>query len=806
MSLDIVFPNESKMKVKDFDKLKEKLCALLMLKNIGKKEIEKLNVCLGEIQGYLLVADRKNLKEYFKYFCDLNILNLFNSFLEKGIEAITFSILKMVSFLVINIQNKELLEYIYSKKFPAGMFGQTMNIIDILISLNNKSNEEYLTYQINFIKSLTLKINIDTLNYFYDCNINQFPILTKSLSLYNYGDPLIRNVVKNIVLAIIKIENNNLREFLISFPIHLYYPNIIFQLKNAIMELISIDLGKDEGKKTFGQLQKQQDFIVDTLMYLDDLLSLNIEKINYIIINCLLNEIILPLIYSLDKGAKIPINYSLYLICLLLFTNNKNSFLYDIITHFLFNQKVPDSLYKKITCFTFTSVDKKIMEIINFLITNYLYADINEPGWQEIKKFMKYSTGTDLSTGDIDFYNIYDFSKNIMNMSNYDGNIDNPIFVNIQTYLKCNDDGIILILNLIINSCISFYKKLPMEKKYYNINDVDDVASYNLLSKNIFQKDFDNCKTENIINILFKILCNKKSFRLATYEIILNNIQLLIKTFLENNDNNKDYKQKLTFELIRVINEQFSKMEELLRKDASSNKFILDSCIKAYEHYIKNVNKKINDLITLPNILVPLIYLDKIEEIPEHLKDCKKNNELFRNYIFNIFFLNDIINDIYDNKDDIIKSKKFPLQIETIKFSIGKEYSEKDLGEDFVPCKIKRNNNFVFCQAILSYDTFYLGEIMSGNFNDLSKIKIFKKIPLRYIEVKNDNDPLSLSIIDKSNAITQKNPIILYFLDENNKFNSINYFIQQIAFCLDLEESLFNSYMEEMKKKLFKLL
>ena len=108
-------------------------------------------------------------------------------------------------------------------------------------------------------------MNIETLNYFYDHNINQFPILTKSLSLYNYKDPLIRNVVKNIFLAIIKIENQNLREFLISFPINLYYSNIIFQLKNSIISLCFVDFGDNDGSKAFSKLQKEHDFIIDII-------------------------------------------------------------------------------------------------------------------------------------------------------------------------------------------------------------------------------------------------------------------------------------------------------------------------------------------------------------------------------------------------------------------------------------------------------------------------------------------------------------------------------------------------------------
>jgi hypothetical protein len=591
------------------------------------------------------------------------------------------------------------------------------------------------------------------------------------------------------------------------------------------MKLCLIDLGDDGGQKTFGKLQKEHDFIVDTIFYIADLLSLNIEKINFILINCLLNEIIFPLIYVLvnQKNDSITIYHALYILCLFLFTN-KNEFLYNIITYFLFEEKIPNNLFYKLSSSPFTVINKNMMDIINFLITNNLYADINEPGWQKIKNYMRNTTGTDLSIGEIDINNIYDFAKNFMALNNESDKIKNNIYENVKTYFICNDDAIILILNLIINSCINFYKKLSKEKidnKYeQNINDVED-DGFNLISDNddisiknnnndssylfnkkFFQIDFNNNKTENILNILFNYLNSLKIFRLATNEIILINIQLLIKTFLEINNNNSEIKNFFLMKLVNLFDEQYIKMNNLLKKDKYLNKYLFDSCIKAYEHYVKNVDKKISDLVTLPNILVPIIYIDKIEEIPEYLREDKNNNEFLRNYIFNIFFINDIINDLVDNKKEIIKSKKFPLELETIKFSIGKEYNEKDLGEDYVHCKIFRNKNYVVSQAILSADTLYFGEVMSGNFNDLSKIKIFKKIPMRYIDIKPGDNSLTLNIIDKTTKITQKNPIKMNCLNEDNTKTMYNYLIQQMIFCQNLEESLFSSFMEEMKKKL----
>jgi len=825
MSLQIVFPDESKMKVKKLDSIKDILNKIYS-KKIGNPELETLNKTLGELQGYLLVADRKNLAEYYTHFYQLDFLSLFNNFLEKNIERLTFLILQMINFLTTNIQNKELLEYIYKKKFPTKIAGINLNIIDKLISLDTKKNEEYLTYQINFIKSLTLKINIDSLNYFYDCNINQFPILTKSLSLYNYTDPLIRNVVKNIFLAIIKIENQNLREFLISFPINLYYSNIIFQLKNSIISLSQVNLGENEGSKAMNKLQKEHDFIIDTIFYIADLISLNIEKINFILINCLINEIIFPLLYTLiNKNPQtVTIYHSLYMLCLILFTI-KNEFLYRVIITFLFNEKILNNMLINLPSHPFQIINRNLMENINFLITNYLYADVNDQNWQIIKTYMKKTTGIDLSTSEIDIDNIYDTLKNLMAMNNPNELSENTVFKTVNDFLKCNDDAIILSLNLIIYSLLKSYKTLQFDNNEQennndnNVEDDEDEFDFNLINENkkaapknmvktyllindFFRIDLTDDKSHNIVNYLFNYFSMHKVFRIATYEIMLINIQMITNIFLEKNNNSEEARKAILVKLVNLIDVQYNKMNELLQQDKNINRYLFDSCSKAYDHYVKNQDKKINDLITLPNILIPIIFIDKIDSIPEYLKEEKFNNEILKNYIFNIFFINDIINDVVGKPKEKIKSQKFPLAIDTIKFSIGKEYKEEDLGEDYVHCRILRNNALSVSQAILSSDTLYLGEVLSGNFSDLSRVKIFKKIPFRYLELQKGNDDCSLNLIDKSTAMSSKTPIQMNCLTSENTKSMHNWLLQQILFCQNLEESLFTSFMEDMKKKL----
>jgi len=791
MSLDAIFPDESKMKVDDLDKLKSKLSKMKKSK-MPNESLDSIIKYLGEIQGIILVADRKNIEDYFLKFKKIKFLDVFNEYLELENEDIDFYILQMVNFISTNIKNKELLDYLLSQMYKTKIPGVEMNLIDKLVCLGKHKNEEFLTYQINFMKSLTLKINIDSIKYFYNKNINQFPILTKSFSLYNHTDPLIRNVVKNIFLAIVKIEDKDLREFLTAFPINLYYSNIVYKLKNSIINLCNIIETGKEIKQNFGQFRKEHDFIVDTIIYLSDILDMKIENINFILINCLLNEIILPTIASIENNKNqdfMTIYNSLYLLGLFLFSC-KNEFIHDVITYFLFKSKISKELYEKLLKTKLIFTEKNVMDDINNIITHSQIADVNDQNWKGISGIMKKSNGIDLSSSEIDFENIYELMKNLMNISNKE-DINNPIYDLINLYFKSNDDSIVLNLNLIVNCCLNYCK----DKKYDN-ND-----NHNILNFEFFKIKLENNDSKDVFNFLYSYLNSSKNYRLATNEIILYNIQLFTQIFLKENNDNPEIKKMIGNKLVNLLNKQISQMNELIGNHIILYKYLFDSSLKAYEYYTKRLDKKLIDLYTLPSILIPSIFLDLFDDIPIPLRTNKLNNDYLKNYIFKIFYLNDIINDLYGQNKEIIKNKNFPIEIDTFKLTMGKSYKEKDLGDEYLHCKILKDDKFIFSEAIFSADTLYYGEVMSGTFDDLSEIKIFKKIPMRYLDFKKGQNESTLNIYDKSTPATAKKSIIMHCINKINTKAMFKYMLQLKCSCNNLEHSLFDSLIEEIKSK-----
>ena len=109
----------------------------------------------------------------------------------------------MLSVLIININNKIILYYILSNNF----------INKIIKSINSEiinSNEDFLSHYVNFLKSISLKIDLTTLQFFFMSQTGSFPLLESALSLYNHPDKMIQSVVKNILLILLKLNSPQL--------------------------------------------------------------------------------------------------------------------------------------------------------------------------------------------------------------------------------------------------------------------------------------------------------------------------------------------------------------------------------------------------------------------------------------------------------------------------------------------------------------------------------------------------------------------------------------------------------------------
>ena len=308
---------------------------------LKKGALSQLKDTIQSIIDILIYTDKspKEDDNIFDTFCELNLLNEFLYFaIDYNNSEITIQLIKSISMLVLSLSNKQSLYYLFSNNF-----------ISKLISLNNRTNldEEFLSYYINFLKSLVLKLDAQTLTLFYIEKTNAFPLFDNAMMLYNHKDYMVSNVVRTIFMAVCKINNKSvIDKYICSAPFAKYFCNIACNLREHVQRLyfLLVDITEEVN---LNEAQEINDNVVNSILYLQDIFSLGCNRINnvltnavmfYFVMPCLLGEII-----ETQHQKICNVNIALYILCLL-FEYIRDEQFVNVLFSVMFSRNVPKKL------------------------------------------------------------------------------------------------------------------------------------------------------------------------------------------------------------------------------------------------------------------------------------------------------------------------------------------------------------------------------------------------------------------------------------------------------------------------------
>ena len=329
------------------------------LKEINDKEKQKkykddFKDLIQLIIDYLIFGNKKKEQAYFDNFCELDFMNEFIIASKSRNMDILLQIIKSMSALILTISNKASLFYIFSNNF-----------INNIITNDDiqESNEDFLSFYVNFLKSLSLKIDRTTIELFFHKEKNSFPLLENALKLYNHEDSMIKNVVRNIFLKFIGLskEYQPLKDYLMSLTILKYFCFLSCRLADMTLEinqfagyniLYNYNVNPDFNFN-YEKLKGIHDDLIDEILYLNDILGINDSQISFILLNSLLYYYICPLLlgsimnykFYLYEGKRknkfikniVSPEIALYMFTLFLSTIHNDSLL-NIICYLLFKQ------------------------------------------------------------------------------------------------------------------------------------------------------------------------------------------------------------------------------------------------------------------------------------------------------------------------------------------------------------------------------------------------------------------------------------------------------------------------------------
>ena len=343
--------------------------------NYIKKYSESLKDLIQLLFKYLMEGD-KNLEE--------DIIGCFKEEeIFEGIKNVYFhedydincTIIQSLSILIVNIvKSKSFLYFILSNNF----------INDLLLIDYSKYDDEYYSYYVNFLKSLAMRLDQNTFLLFYNERSNLFPLLYCSLNLYNYSNAMIRTVVNNIILQILKSNIDEVYDIFTKLPSVNYFSFISLRMKDLINDLC-LDINN---------LDPYED-LIDITLFINDLLSLNKSKINFMVRNAVFYYFLLPdifqclytLIYGNVNLKDENKNYhnnkkeSIIILCLITFLINiKDETIKYIILQLLLSEYIPETIDKYILktpeknpfySYKWNKSFQKKINFSNFIAINY---------------------------------------------------------------------------------------------------------------------------------------------------------------------------------------------------------------------------------------------------------------------------------------------------------------------------------------------------------------------------------------------------------------------------------------------------
>ena len=270
--IDILSPEQ-------FKKLSDKLHTIAEAKKLDKMT-QELTTLLESATEHIINGD-KNDPKIFDLFSASNFIRDLITIMKKKYKEINIQIIKFYSVLMTNLSEKHIIYFLFNCDF----------INQHVYEDNEPIEGDYLYYYISFVKSLILKINTKTIGMFYHPQSYTFPLLGNCLKFYNHPDSMISNTIRNIFLCILKINHQPSIDYICTLPMLTYFIFLSCRLRDEIKTLNKKIKKNKEEDCTF--LHEQ---IINDIMYFQDIFSIGIVKINFILINCIFHFVILPVI------------------------------------------------------------------------------------------------------------------------------------------------------------------------------------------------------------------------------------------------------------------------------------------------------------------------------------------------------------------------------------------------------------------------------------------------------------------------------------------------------------------------------
>ncbi|PIA12854.1 hypothetical protein COEREDRAFT_50648, partial [Coemansia reversa NRRL 1564] len=110
-------------------------------------------------------------------------------------NAVGVQILQTFSIILDSVSDERFMYSLFSNNF----------VNQVIAAPVDMDNEEVVSYYVAFLKALSLKLTPNTIHFFFNELMNDFPLYTTAIALFDHSDSMVRVAVRAITLNVFRI-------------------------------------------------------------------------------------------------------------------------------------------------------------------------------------------------------------------------------------------------------------------------------------------------------------------------------------------------------------------------------------------------------------------------------------------------------------------------------------------------------------------------------------------------------------------------------------------------------------------------
>ncbi|KAF0534774.1 Protein CLEC16A [Gigaspora margarita] len=274
---------EQKIEKYSIENLK-RLSALLLDASKNGGNDEEMIETMKEITQILIWGDQ-NKPAIVEYFFEHCIHYVFLKILENTKSPqVTKQLLQTMNILFENIHDLTSLYFLLSNNY----------INQIICHKFDFSNDEILAYFIYLLRTLSFKLDTNTLYFFFNEHLDDFPLYSEATKFFNSDESMVRAAVRTVTLNIFAVNDEQMQDFILDRNAAPYFSNLTYFIANHASILNDIITSPTYYK----QYSKFNYYIAehcDNFYYINDIINLSNEKMNTVLTTRLMDLLLQPI-------------------------------------------------------------------------------------------------------------------------------------------------------------------------------------------------------------------------------------------------------------------------------------------------------------------------------------------------------------------------------------------------------------------------------------------------------------------------------------------------------------------------------